>query len=268
MRPTSTPIRSPSSGGGSRRPTPKWGWPRRWRWPRSTIVADPPADGAPEGLGRPGLRVPHQLREPKGPRAGRKTIRAALLFYWDAFGRQIRIEGTVEPVSAEESDAYFDTRPLGAQIGAHASQQSRPTDSREALDRRVQELTREFKASPYLDRRGGAGIACGLTISSSGRTGTTDCTTGCATCRAGAPGASTASSPEPRSGSCDHGHLTAQVVPSRPARQDRHVKIGTSRSGTAASSGLPAADGLGHRSGGLHQALAQPRYLLSRHGGR
>jgi pyridoxamine 5'-phosphate oxidase len=74
--------------------------------------------------------------------------RAALLFYWDAFGRQIRIEGTVEPVSAEESDAYFDTRPLGAQIGAHASQQSRPTDSRESLDRRVQELTREFAGKP------------------------------------------------------------------------------------------------------------------------
>jgi pyridoxamine 5'-phosphate oxidase len=74
--------------------------------------------------------------------------RAALLFYWDAFGRQIRIEGTVDPVSAEESDAYFDTRPLGAQIGAHVSQQSRPTDSREALDRRVRDLTREFEGKP------------------------------------------------------------------------------------------------------------------------
>ena len=74
--------------------------------------------------------------------------RAALLFYWDAFGRQIRIEGMVEPVSAEESDAYFDTRPLGAQIGAHASQQSRPTESRVALDRRVRELTKEFEGKP------------------------------------------------------------------------------------------------------------------------
>jgi pyridoxamine 5'-phosphate oxidase len=74
--------------------------------------------------------------------------RAALLFYWDAFGRQIRIEGTVDPASAEESDAYFDTRPLGAQIGAHVSQQSRPTDSREALDRRVRDLTREFEGKP------------------------------------------------------------------------------------------------------------------------
>jgi len=70
---------------------------------------------------------------------------AALLFYWDPFGRQIRIEGTVEKLSAEESDAYFDTRPLGAQIGAHASQQSQPTDRRESLDLRVQELTREFE---------------------------------------------------------------------------------------------------------------------------
>jgi pyridoxamine 5'-phosphate oxidase len=70
---------------------------------------------------------------------------ATLLFYWDQFGRQIRIEGTVEKVSAEESDAYFDTRPLGAQIGAHASQQSQPTDRRESLDLRVQDLTREFE---------------------------------------------------------------------------------------------------------------------------
>jgi pyridoxamine 5'-phosphate oxidase len=71
--------------------------------------------------------------------------RAALLFYWDAFGRQVRIEGTVERLSAQESDAYFATRPLGAQIGAHASRQSQPTDSRQALDQRVQALTGEFE---------------------------------------------------------------------------------------------------------------------------
>ncbi|HEY6623743.1 MAG TPA: pyridoxamine 5'-phosphate oxidase [Acidimicrobiales bacterium] len=70
---------------------------------------------------------------------------AALLFYWDPFGRQVRIEGTVEKLSAEESDAYFNSRPLGAQIGAHASRQSETASSRACLDLRVQELTKEFE---------------------------------------------------------------------------------------------------------------------------
>jgi pyridoxamine 5'-phosphate oxidase len=90
----------------------------------------------------------HTNYESRKGRELEENPRAALLFYWDAFGRQIRIEGTVETLPASESDAYFDTRPLGAQIGAHASQQSRPTDSREELDRRVQELTREYEGRP------------------------------------------------------------------------------------------------------------------------
>jgi pyridoxamine 5'-phosphate oxidase len=70
--------------------------------------------------------------------------RAALLFYWDELGRQIRIEGGVERVSAAEGDAYFATRPRGAQIGAHASHQSQPVARRELLDERVRELTERF----------------------------------------------------------------------------------------------------------------------------
>jgi pyridoxamine 5'-phosphate oxidase len=66
--------------------------------------------------------------------------RAALLFYWEPLGRQVRVEGVVEPVSAAESDEYFATRPLGARIGANASRQSEPLESREALERRVEEL--------------------------------------------------------------------------------------------------------------------------------
>lgn len=66
--------------------------------------------------------------------------RAALLFFWDPLGRQVRIEGAVEPVSDTESDAYFATRPLGARISAVASPQSRPVESREWLEERVAEL--------------------------------------------------------------------------------------------------------------------------------
>ena len=66
--------------------------------------------------------------------------RAALLFYWEPLGRQVRIEGAVQPVPAAESDAYFATRPLGARVSAVASPQSRPVESREWLERRVAEL--------------------------------------------------------------------------------------------------------------------------------
>jgi pyridoxamine 5'-phosphate oxidase len=66
--------------------------------------------------------------------------RAALLFYWEPLGRQVRVEGTVARVSDTESDAYFATRPLGARLSAVASPQSRPVESREWLERRVAEL--------------------------------------------------------------------------------------------------------------------------------
>src|SRR5438477_2867369 len=59
--------------------------------------------------------------------------RASLLFYWQEAGRQVRVEGSVERVSPAESDAYFSTRPRGAQLAALASRQSEPPESREAL---------------------------------------------------------------------------------------------------------------------------------------
>jgi pyridoxamine 5'-phosphate oxidase len=68
--------------------------------------------------------------------------RAALLFYWDPLGRQVRIEGAVERVSGPESDAYFATRPRGAQLAATASQQSSVLANREEIDRCVAELDR------------------------------------------------------------------------------------------------------------------------------
>jgi pyridoxamine 5'-phosphate oxidase len=65
---------------------------------------------------------------------------AALLFHWDPLGRQVRVEGAVERVSAEESDAYFATRPKGARLGANASRQSEVLGGRGELERRVAEL--------------------------------------------------------------------------------------------------------------------------------
>ncbi len=69
--------------------------------------------------------------------------RAALLFFWDPLGRQVRVEGAVAPVSAAESDAYFAARPLDARLSAVASPQSRPVESRDWLERRVAELEGE-----------------------------------------------------------------------------------------------------------------------------
>lgn len=69
----------------------------------------------------------------------------ALCSYWMALGRQVRIEGRIEPVSAEEADIYFASRPRESRIGAWASQQSRPLESREALARAVEETTKKFE---------------------------------------------------------------------------------------------------------------------------
>ena len=66
--------------------------------------------------------------------------RAALLFYWDPLGRQVRIEGPVERVAEVESDAYFRSRPCGAQISASVSPQSRVVESRASLEARAAEL--------------------------------------------------------------------------------------------------------------------------------
>lgn len=66
--------------------------------------------------------------------------KAALLFHWKSLRRQVRLEGPASQTTAEEADAYFDTRQRGSQIGAWASDQSRPLESRFALEKRVAEF--------------------------------------------------------------------------------------------------------------------------------
>lgn len=72
---------------------------------------------------------------------------AALLFHWKHIrdGVQVKIEGTVEPVSAAEADAYFASRPRGSQIGAWASLQSEPLASRELFEQRIAETEARYE---------------------------------------------------------------------------------------------------------------------------
>lgn len=69
----------------------------------------------------------------------------ALLFYWGELERQVRIEGRASRVTEEESDAYFRSRPRGGHLGAWASRQSHPVESRRALEERVQHLESEYE---------------------------------------------------------------------------------------------------------------------------
>ncbi|HSQ67246.1 MAG TPA: pyridoxamine 5'-phosphate oxidase [Polyangiaceae bacterium] len=82
-----------------------------------------------------GSRKGHELQE---------NPRAALLFYWAQLERQVRIEGVAEHTTRDEATSYFHTRPRGAQIGAWASEQSRPIADRAELEARYAELEAEY----------------------------------------------------------------------------------------------------------------------------
>jgi pyridoxamine 5'-phosphate oxidase len=70
---------------------------------------------------------------------------AALLFHWKSLRRQIRIEGSVQPVTGEEADLYFASRSRDSQLGAWASEQSRPSDERATFERRYEEMRARFE---------------------------------------------------------------------------------------------------------------------------
>ena len=77
---------------------------------------------------------------------------AALCFHWKSLRRQVRIEGHVETVSDTESDAYFASRPKGSRIGAWASQQSQPLESRAVLEARVKDLEQKYTDTDNIPR--------------------------------------------------------------------------------------------------------------------
>jgi pyridoxamine 5'-phosphate oxidase len=74
--------------------------------------------------------------------------RAALLFHWKSLRRQVRVEGPVERVSEADADAYFATRSPDSQLGAWASEQSRPLESREVFEAEYEQVKQRFEGQP------------------------------------------------------------------------------------------------------------------------
>jgi pyridoxamine 5'-phosphate oxidase len=121
------------------------------RMPEAAALATASADGAPSVRmvlvkGFAGARFGFYTNY--ASRKGRELAanpRGALLFNWDALGRQVRIEGPVERMTAAESAAYVRSRPRGSQLSALASPQSHVIDGRSELERRVAELERQHR---------------------------------------------------------------------------------------------------------------------------
>jgi pyridoxamine 5'-phosphate oxidase len=120
------------------------------RMPEAAALATATPDGVPsvrmvlvKGFGERGFVFFSNYDSAKGHDLERNP-RAALMFYWDPLGRQVRIGGAVERTSAAESDAYAHSRPRGSQLSALASPQSQVVASRALLEQRVDQLQREF----------------------------------------------------------------------------------------------------------------------------
>ncbi len=113
--------------------------------PNGVALATVDPDGMPDvrmvllkGFDQQGFVFYTNFESAKG-REILSSMKAAMCFHWKSLRRQVRIRGPVEIVSDEEADAYFATRPRGSRIGAWASKQSRPLESRFALEKAVAE---------------------------------------------------------------------------------------------------------------------------------
>jgi pyridoxamine 5'-phosphate oxidase len=116
------------------------------RMPEAAAVATASASGAPSArmvlvkrFDERGFIFFSNYESRKGIELA-ENPRAALLFYWDPLGKQVRIEGPVKRTSEHESAEYVRSRPRGSQLSALASPQSRPVAGRDVLERRVAEL--------------------------------------------------------------------------------------------------------------------------------
>jgi pyridoxamine 5'-phosphate oxidase len=118
--------------------------------PNAMSLATVDADGLPDvrmvlmkGYDGSGFVFYSHIASPKG-RELATNPKAALLFHWKSLRRQVRIRGNVSPVTEAEADAYFATRPKQAQIGAWASKQSQPLESRFAFEQAIAKIAAKY----------------------------------------------------------------------------------------------------------------------------
>ena len=118
--------------------------------PEAMALATASADGGPsvrmvllKGHGPHGFVFYTNRNSAKAQQLA-ENARAALLFHWKSLRRQVRVEGPVQRVPDEQSDAYFASRSRDSQLGAWASEQSAPLDARETFERNFQEMGRRF----------------------------------------------------------------------------------------------------------------------------
>jgi pyridoxamine 5'-phosphate oxidase len=121
--------------------------------PEAITLATVDADGTPDarmvllkGVGSDGFRFFTNYGSTKAGQLDGATS-AAIVAYWRELDRSVRVRGSVERLSAADSDAYFATRPRPSQLGAWASPQSQPVADRGELDTRLAEVERRFEGS-------------------------------------------------------------------------------------------------------------------------
>jgi pyridoxamine 5'-phosphate oxidase len=124
--------------------------------PNAMALATVDASGMPDvrvvlmnGYDRDGFVFYTNLGSAKGQEL-KATPKAALVFHWKSLLRQVRVRGSVELVSDATADAYYATRPRDSQIGAWASQQSRPLDARSTFESRIEDFKKQFEGKPVL----------------------------------------------------------------------------------------------------------------------
>ena len=118
--------------------------------PTAVALATVDADGLPDvrmvllkGFDEAGFVFYTNFESAKGTEI-LGSMKAAMCFHWKSLRRQVRLRGPVEKVTGQEADDYFETRPRGSRIGAWASKQSRPLESRFALEKAVAEYAAKF----------------------------------------------------------------------------------------------------------------------------
>lgn len=118
--------------------------------PKAIVVSTVSESGMPSsrvvynrGLTEEGLKFYTNYQSKKGSEIAQNN-QACVLTYWPELERQVRMQGIITPLSAEESDAYFAARPKESQIGAWASDQSSALENREELEEKVKHFTQKF----------------------------------------------------------------------------------------------------------------------------